>query len=44
VIENADRALYYAKQNGRDQLCFYDELISKHLIEPQQLQSDIDLF
>ena len=44
VIENADRALYYAKQNGRDQLCFYDELISKNLIEPQQLQSDIDLF
>lgn len=44
VIENADRALYYAKQNGRDQLRFYDDLVSENLIEPQQLQSDIDLF
>lgn len=45
VIENADKALYYAKQNGRDQLCFYDELIDKNLIDTNKdNHSDIDLF
>ncbi|MBD1582471.1 GGDEF domain-containing protein [Pseudoalteromonas sp. S16_S37] len=26
VLENADKALYFAKENGRDQLCFYDQM------------------
>ena len=44
VVENADKALYYAKRNGRDQLCFYDELVTKNLIDTKEKQSDIDLF
>ncbi|NOU49550.1 GGDEF domain-containing protein [Pseudoalteromonas sp. JBTF-M23] len=43
VLESADKALYFAKENGRDQLCFYDQM------EPPQTPSrdedgDIDLF
>ena len=44
VVENADKALYYAKRNGRDQLCFYDELVTKNLIDTKENHSDIDLF
>ncbi|RJE76511.1 GGDEF domain-containing protein [Pseudoalteromonas citrea] len=44
VLENADKALYYAKENGRDKLCFYEELIANKLIECHQESNDIDLF
>jgi diguanylate cyclase (GGDEF)-like protein len=44
VLENADKALYYAKENGRDKLCFYEELIENNLIESNNEGSDIDLF
>lgn len=37
VIREADSALYYAKQHGRDQVQFYQRLIAQGLIEePQQ--------
>lgn len=26
-VEKADRALYYGKENGRDRLCFYEDLV-----------------
>jgi diguanylate cyclase (GGDEF)-like protein len=45
VLEQADKALYYAKENGRDKLCFYEELIEQQLITQQDDDSnDIDLF
>ncbi|NNG41453.1 GGDEF domain-containing protein [Pseudoalteromonas sp. NEC-BIFX-2020_002] len=44
VLENADKALYYAKENGRDKLCFYEELIADNLIDSPDKSSDIDLF
>ena len=45
VLEQADKALYYAKENGRDQLCFYEQLIEQQLIAQQNDESnDIDLF
>ena len=44
VLENADKALYYAKENGRDKLCFYEELIANNLINSPDNSSDIDLF
>jgi diguanylate cyclase (GGDEF)-like protein len=34
VIEHADEALYYAKANGRDQVQFYDELVTTGAIKP----------
>lgn len=44
VLENADKALYYAKENGRDMLCFYEALLSEHKIEIPEGNTDIDLF
>lgn len=47
VIGQADKALYYAKEHGRDQSCFYDHLLAQGLIEPQtvnQSNSSIDFF
>ncbi|WP_404343883.1 GGDEF domain-containing protein [Pseudoalteromonas mariniglutinosa] len=44
VLENADKALYYAKENGRDKLCFYEQLMADNLIEPNLKGPDIDLF
>ena len=33
VIEEADKALYYAKEHGRNQTRFYAKLIAENLIE-----------
>ena len=45
VLEQADKALYYAKENGRDKLCFFEQLIDDHLIDENNDESnDIDLF
>ncbi|CAD2223664.1 GGDEF family protein [Pseudoalteromonas sp. 3J6] len=44
VIENADKALYYAKNNGRDKFCIYEDLIAEQLINVQENDSEIDLF
>jgi diguanylate cyclase (GGDEF)-like protein len=46
VIHSADKALYYAKDHGRNQTCVYEELISEGKItEDQQIKSrEIDLF
>ncbi len=47
VLENADKALYYAKNNGRDQLHFFDDLVQSGAISPDNANQDegnIDLF
>ncbi|CCQ11747.1 GGDEF family protein [Pseudoalteromonas luteoviolacea B = ATCC 29581] len=44
VLEQADKALYFAKDSGRDRLCFYDELVANNLIASNQDDTDIDLF
>ena len=43
VIENADKALYYAKEHGRDQLVFYHKINKKQSIAAKS-DSDIELF
>lgn len=46
VLDKADKALYYAKQNGKNQVCFYDELLGEGLIELNniKLNQDFELF
>lgn len=44
LLEQIDKALYYAKEHGRNQVCNYHELISKGLLSERKINNDIDLF
>ena len=45
LLDHADKALYHAKQNGRNQVCFYDNLVSAGLVEETKFTSgEIELF
>lgn len=45
VFECADKALYFAKEHGRDQVCEYGLLLEKGLLQPKRNnEGDVDLF
>ena len=44
VLEKADKALYYAKQNGRNCIFNYEALISAGKLKEQKTSGSIDLF
>jgi diguanylate cyclase (GGDEF)-like protein len=45
LLDRADRALYFAKQNGRDQVALYEDLVQKGLIEEARAKiGEIELF
>lgn len=44
VLENADKALYYAKENGRNQVLDYQTLLVKGLVKEPIIDNDIVLF
>lgn len=44
VIGRADRALYYAKRHGRDQVCEYRELVEAGLLPRESAGHELELF
>lgn len=44
IIDRADKALYYAKANGRNQVCFYEDLVAEGKLSALHRGTDIELF
>ena len=44
VIEQADKALYYAKEHGRNQVCAYEKLLAEGKLSNIQSQGEVVLF
>ncbi len=44
ILGRADQALYYAKQHGRNQVCFYDDLIAAGKLGVEQFSNDVQLY
>ncbi len=44
VMERADKSLYYAKNNGRNQLANYHRLVEQGEIKERNVESDIEIF
>ncbi len=44
-LSKADKALYFAKENGRNQVASYEQLVDANLLEPvEPIQSDADFW
>ena len=44
IFDLADKALYFAKQNGRNQVWRYDTLVERKLLAEEDLSGSIELF
>jgi diguanylate cyclase (GGDEF)-like protein len=44
ILGHADQALYYAKSNGRNQICYYDELVSDGLLHSEKSNDSVEFF
>lgn len=44
IVGRADQALYYAKDHGRNQVCFYEDLVAEGKLAGERYSDDIQLF
>lgn len=44
ILGHADQALYYAKANGRNRVCFYDELVKSGLLKSEVANESVEFF
>jgi diguanylate cyclase (GGDEF)-like protein len=44
VMDRADKALYYTKENGRNQVAFFEHLVAAGKLRENSAESDIELF
>lgn len=44
IVGRADQALYYAKEHGRNQVCFYGDLIKEGKLVVENFSDDVELF
>jgi diguanylate cyclase (GGDEF)-like protein len=44
ILGHADQALYYAKSNGRNLVCYYDELVSSGLLQSEISNDSVEFF
>ena len=44
ILGQADQALYYAKEHGRNEVCFYDDLVAAGHLVTKVANDDVELF
>jgi PleD family two-component response regulator len=44
ILGHADQALYYAKDHGRNQVCYYDELLDQGLLQVGKKAESVEFF